>query len=69
MTPTMTEIMTGPTPITTPARTINLPREANIGHRVTIAIETRTTSRNAVMVCVPGGLIFQPEQPSVSVLI
>jgi hypothetical protein len=51
----MTEIMASPTPITTPVKTISLPREANITPRVTTAIETRTTSRrSAVRVCVAG---------------
>ena len=58
MTEIMTEIITGPAPITTPAKTINLPREANIGHRVTTAIETSTTGRSTALVCVPVGLII-----------
>jgi hypothetical protein len=59
----------GPAPITTPAKTISLLREANIGHRVTTVIKTRTTGRSTALVCVPGGLMVQVEQPSVRALI
>jgi hypothetical protein len=43
--------------------------EANIGPRVTTVIKTRTTGRSTALVCVPGGLMVQVEQPSVRALI
>jgi hypothetical protein len=51
MTEIMTEIITGPAPITitTHARTISLLREANTTRGITTAIETRTTGRRSAM--------------------